>query len=328
MGPDPDGTAVVLMAYGSPQRKEEIGAYLEHIRGGERPSAEGLVDLERRYDAIGGRSPLLEITRAQAAELERAFAKRGRPVRVWAAMKHSPPFAAEVVHEAHADGTRRFLGVALAPHFARMSIGGYERALRATAEALPGVKSVEMVKSWHLEPALVDTWAEAIRAIRRARPAFAASDASVLFSAHSLPARIAAEGDPYPGQLARTCAAVAKASEVERFSFAWQSAGTRGEWLGPPLLERLRELAAGGVRTVLSAPVGFVSDHLEVLYDLDIEARAEAERLGLQWARAPMPNVAPRLIEALVNVVECALAAPRPKAGAGARKAERGYAPS
>jgi len=302
--PDPDGTAVVLMAYGSPQRKEEIAAYLEHIRGGERPSVENVADLERRYDAIGGRSPLLEITRAQAAELERALAKRGRRVRVWAAMKHSPPFAAEVVREAHAQGARQFLGVALAPHFARMSIGGYERALRAAAEALPGMKSVEMVKSWHLEPALVDTWAEAIRAIRRARPVFAASDASVIFSAHSLPARIATESDPYPDQLAQTCSAVANASGVDHWSFAWQSAGTRGEWLGPPLLERLREAAAGGARAVLSAPIGFVSDHLEVLYDLDVEARAEAERLGLKWNRAPMPNASPRLIEALANLVE------------------------
>jgi ferrochelatase len=297
------------MAYGSPQQKEEIAAYLEHIRGGERPSAELVADVERRYDAIGGRSPLLEITRAQAAELERALAKRGRPVRVWAAMKHSPPFAADVVGEAHAEGARRFLGVALAPHFARMSIGGYERALRAAAEALPGVKSIEMVASWHLEPALIEAWAEAIRAIRRARPEFAEPNASVLFSAHSLPARIAAEGDLYPEQLAQTCSAVASASDVARWSFAWQSAGSRGEWLGPPLLERLRESAAGGVRAMLSAPVGFVSDHLEVLYDLDIEARAEAERLGLKWIRAPMPNASPRLIEALANVVERSLVA-------------------
>lgn len=311
MEPDPDGKAVILMAYGSPQRKEEIAAYLEHIRGGERPSAEAVADLERRYDAIGGRSPLLEITRSQAAELERALAKRGRPVRVWAAMKHSAPFAAEVVRAAHAEGARRFLAVALAPHFARMSIDGYERALRAAAEALPGVMSIEMVGSWHLEPALIEAWAEAIRAIRRARPEFASGDATVLFSAHSLPARIAAEGDPYPEQLAHTCAAVAKASDVARWSFAWQSAGSRGEWLGPPLLETLRKLAADGARAVLSAPVGFVSDHLEVLYDLDIETRAEAERLGVRWARAPMPNASPRLIDALVHVVEASVDAPR-----------------
>lgn len=304
MEPDPGGTAVVLMAYGSPQRKEEIAAYLEHIRGGERPSAEAVADLERRYDAIGGRSPLLEITRAQAAELERALAKRGRPVRVWAAMKHSPPFAAEVVREAHFEGARRFLGVALAPHFARMSIGGYERALRAAAEALPGVKSIEMVGSWHVEPALIEVWAEAIRAIRRARPEFAAEDASVLFSAHSLPARITAEGDHYPEQLEQTCSAVARASDVAHWSFAWQSAGSRGEWLGPPLHTALEKLKADGARAVLSAPVGFVSDHLEVLYDLDVEACAQAERLGMRWARAPMPNASPQLIEALADVAE------------------------
>lgn len=311
MGLDQDGSAVVLMAYGSPQRKEEVAAYLEHIRGGERPSAEQIADLQRRYDAIGGRSPLLEITRSQAAELERALANRGCQVRVWAAMKHSPPFAAEVVRDAHAEGARRFLGVALAPHFARMSIGGYERALRAAAEALPAVESVKMVQSWHLEPSLIGAWAEAVRAIRRARPEFAAEDAPVLFSAHSLPARIAAEGDPYPEQLAQTCSAVAGASAVAQWSFAWQSAGSRGAWLGPPVLETLRKLAAGGARFVLSAPVGFVSEHLEVLYDLDIEARAEAERLGLRWARAPMPNASPRVIEALANVVERALGGAR-----------------
>jgi ferrochelatase len=292
------------MAYGSPQRKEEIAAYLEHIRGGERPSADAVADLERRYDAIGGRSPLLEITRAQAGELERALAKRGSRVRVFAAMKHSAPFAAEVVREAHAQGARQFLGVALAPHFAQMSIGGYEWALRAAAEALQGVQSVAMVKSWHLEPALVEAWAEQIRAIGRGRPDFASDRASVLFSAHSLPARIATEGDPYPDQLAQTCSAVAGASQVTRWSFAWQSAGPRGEWLGPPLPEAVRKLAAKGTDAVVSAPIGFVSDHLEVLYDLDVEARAEAERLGLKWTRAQMPNASPRLIEALTNVVE------------------------
>jgi ferrochelatase len=308
-------SCVVLMAYGSPQNREQIAPYLAHIRGGEGPSAEGVADLARRYDAIGGRSPLQEITRAQAEALERALCARGSEVIVRCAMKHSAPFVDEVVREASSAGAREFLGVALAPHFARMSIGAYEAALRAAADRLPRPARADMVRSWHLNAGLIEMWAEALRAIRRARPEFAAPDACVLFSAHSLPARIAAEGDPYSAQLRETCERVAKAAGVARWSFAWQSAGSRGEWLGPPLNRRLTELSSLGVRAVLSAPVGFVAEHLEVLYDLDIEARGAAERLGLAWARAPMPNASPRLIAALAQVVEEARHGPLPVEG-------------
>jgi len=300
-------TAVILMAYGSPERPQDIAPYLQHIRGGEPPGPELVADLQRRYDAIGGRSPLQEVTRAQAAELGAALALRGVAARVWPAMKHSAPSIAEAVRDAHGHGARKFLGLALAPHFAGMSIGGYERALREAASPLVGDGAVEMVDSWHLEPALIEAWAGPLRALRRARPAVAGTGGHVLFTAHSLPERIVGEGDPYPKQLLETCRAVAGAARLERWSFAWQSAGSRGRWLGPPLRERLEEVAAGGADAVLSAPIGFVSDHLEVLYDLDIEARQAAERLGMRWARAPMPNGSPALVTALAHVAEARL---------------------
>lgn len=301
--------AVILMAYGSPQGPDEVARYLAHIRGGEEPSEAQVADLKRRYDAIGGRSPLLETTRAQAVAAERELRARGIEVPVLAAMKHSHPFIAEVVGQAVDGGAREVTGLALAPHFSRMSIGAYDEALKGAAAAR-GVRS-RTVSNWHLEPALIAHWAEAIHAVRRARPEFAGARSMVLFSAHSLPVRIVEERDPYPDQLEETCQAVARAAGVGRWAFAWQSAGARGEWLGPPMEARLREFAADGVTAVISAPIGFVSDHLEVLYDLDIEARAQADRLGIRWCRLPAPNASPRLVEAVCDALSRVLVASR-----------------
>lgn len=295
--------AVLLMAYGSPSRPEDIEPYLADIRGGATPSPEAVEDLRRRYDAIGGRSPLPEITRSQAAELQGALSREGIPARVFVGMKHWHPYVRDIVKGILDEGFGRILGIVLAPHYARMSIGAYEDAIHEGLRASGRSAEVTMVRQWHLHPGFVRTWADSLQAIRQARPEFAADDARVLFSAHSLPKKIVEEGDPYPGQLQESCKAIASALGTDRWVFAWQSAGSRSTWLGPSVEDRLKELSAEGVRAVLSAPIGFTSDHLEILYDLDIGARDRATQLGMRWARTPLPNASPALTETLTSLV-------------------------
>lgn len=295
--------AVLLMAYGSPIHPNDVEPYLTHIRGGERPSSEAVADLRRRYDAIGGRSPLLEITRGQARELHRVLAEDDIRIPVFVGMKHWHPFIGDVVRELMDQGIEELIGLVLAPHYSGLSIGAYEEAVHMGLRACGGAAELTMVPHWHLEPGLIRMWADSLAAIRRARPEFGGKDARILFSAHSLPSRIVAEGDPYPSQLKETCEAIATALGTDAWTFSWQSAGSRGQWLGPSVLETLDLMVRDGARSVLSAPIGFTSDHLEVLYDLDIEAGSHAARIGLRWARAPLPNASPAFIATLAAIV-------------------------
>ncbi|HZV50468.1 MAG TPA: ferrochelatase [Candidatus Dormibacteraeota bacterium] len=280
---------VLCMAYGSPRSEQEVEAYYTHIRGGRRPSPEALEELRQRYRAIGG-SPLEAITRRQA----RALAERlGLPTFV--GMKHAPPWIAEAAAEARAAGVRRLIGLPLAPHDARMSLGGYERALR---EAWPaGAGEVEFVRGFHDHPAFV----EAVRVILREALAGYRPD-RLFFTAHSLPARIVAEGDPYDQRLLESCRLVAEGMCLPPWEIAWQSASATGEpWLGPDLLEAIER---SGATRVLVCPIGFVADHLEILYDLDVEAQEFARRRGIELRRTPSFNDRPEFIEALAAVVE------------------------
>jgi ferrochelatase len=279
--------AVVLMAYGSPSDLADIRPYLEDIRSGRPVSDEAVEELTERYRRIGGRSPLDEITEAQRSALEREL---GIPVFV--GMKHWRPRIAEAVEQALAGGATRLIGLVLAPHFSRMSVGEYRERLEA---ALEDRAELVLVESWHDEPAFVDVLADRVRG----------TDAWVVFTAHSLPERILADGDPYREQLLETSRLVAERAGLERWSFAFQSASSTGEpWLGPDVLEELGRLRAEGVDNVLVAPVGFVSDHLEILWDLDIEAREKAEELGLELTRIESLNDDPAFVRALANVVE------------------------
>jgi ferrochelatase len=299
------GTAVLAMAYGTPAGPEELEAYYTHIRRGRPPTPELLVGLRRRYEAIGGHSPLLELTRAQVAGLERALAEAGRPdISVALGMKHAAPFIEDAVAELLAAGTRRILGLVLAPHYSHLSVGEYDERARAAAAGAAVQPVVSVVSSWHLAPGYLDFLAAALENALRALPAGAAAGARVLFTAHSLPARILDEDDPYPAQLHETAAAVAARTGLERWSVAWQSAGRTPEpWLGPDVLEALGDLAAAGASAVVVCPAGFISDHLEVLYDLDVEASARARELGIAFARTASPNADPRLLGALARVV-------------------------
>lgn len=289
------------MAYGTPATPADVEGYYTHVRRGRPPTPELLADLRRRYDAIGGTSPLLERTREQAAGIQAAL---GDGSRVELGMKHAPPFIEDGVAALAAAGTTDVVGLVLAPHYSALSVGEY--AARAEAAAAGAGIRLTMVESWHLAPGYLDLLA---RFVRAQVGALGVEPLEVVFTAHSLPARILDSGDPYPDQLAETAAAVAERAGVERWSVAWQSAGRTPEpWIGPDVLAVLPALVAGGVAGVVVCPAGFVSDHLEVLYDLDVEARAEADRLGLAFARTPSPNAHPDFCATLAGVTRDATA--------------------
>jgi protoporphyrin/coproporphyrin ferrochelatase len=278
-------TAVVLMAYGSPSRPEDVPAYLADIRAGRRVSPEAVEELAERYRRIGGTSPLNEITERQRAALEREL---GIPVYV--GMKHWKPRIDEAAERALANGATRIIGLVLAPHFSRMSIGGYQARL---AEALAGRAELVFIASYHAYEPFIDVLAERITG----------TDAHVVFTAHSLPARILAEGDPYERQLLETSRLTAEKAGVGSWSFAFQSASETGEpWLGPDILDELERLHEEGVHKVLVAPIGFVADHLEILWDIDVEAREKAAALGLELERTHSLNDDPAFIRVLASL--------------------------
>ena len=293
---------LVVMAYGTPASPDAIEAYYTHIRRGRPPTPEQLADLRRRYDAIGGTSPLAERTESQRVALQAALDERapGR-CRVVLGQKHAAPFIEDAVATLAAGGVTRIVGLVLAPHFAAASVGQYQERLHAAA-ATHGLPSAA-VDSWHLEPTYLGFLAEAVVDGLAALP----ERTKVLFTAHSLPER-SLVGDPYPDQLRDSAAAVADAVGLDRWagwSVAYQSAGrTADPWRGPDILEVLDDVAAsGGAEAVLVCPQGFVSDHLEVVYDLDLEARRRAEERGLVFGRTRVLNDDPTVLAALADRV-------------------------
>jgi ferrochelatase len=281
------------MAYGSPTRPEDIPAYFEDIRGGRPVRPEAVAELAERYRRIGGTSPLNEITERQRAALEHDLG-----VPVYVGMKHWTPRIAGAVDQALEGGAERIVGLVLAPHYSGISIGGYRDRVE---DAVDGRGELVMIESWHDHKPFVEILAARV----------GETDAHVVFTAHSLPARILDEGDPYKDQLLETSRLVAERAAVASWSFAFQSASPTGEpWLGPDILEELGALYATGVRKVLIAPVGFVSDHLEILWDIDVEARDKADELGLELDRIESLNDAPEFARALAVLVEQVLDEP------------------
>jgi ferrochelatase len=286
-------TAVVLMAYGSPERIEDIRPYLEDIREGRPVSDKAVEELTERYRRIGGHSPLDEVTERQRAALERELG-----LLVYVGMKHWRPRIAGAVEEGLAGGAERIVAIVLAPHYSALSIAGYRERLES---ALAGRAELRFVESWYDHEPFLDVLAERVRG----------TDAHVVFTAHSLPERILVMGDPYPDQLLETSRLVAERAGLERWSFAFQSASATGEpWLGPDILEELDDLHARGVRKVLVCPVGFVSDHLEILWDIDVEARERAAELGLELDRIESLNDDPAFVRALAELVRQAVRVP------------------
>jgi ferrochelatase len=285
------------MAYGTPATPADVEAYYTHVRRGRPPTPEQLADLQRRYEAIGGTSPLLERTEAQRRGVQAALEAQGS-FTVQLGMKHASPFIEDAVDHLAEGGVREAVGVVLAPHYSRLSIGEYEDRARAAAG---GRLDFAMVPSWYDAEPYLDALAERVQKALATLPA----RTEVVFTAHSLPARIVDEGDPYPEQLRWTAEAVGERAGVERWRVAWQSAGRTPEpWIGPDIGEVLDELAAlDETDGVLVCPAGFTSDHLEILYDLDVEASARARNLGLAFARTDSLNDDPRLCEAVATAV-------------------------
>lgn len=284
-----------MMAYGTPERPQDIAAYYTHIRRGSPPPPPLLTDLVARYEAVGGPTPLNRITRAQAEGLARALARRGREVPVYTGFKHVAPFVGEAVRTMAADGIERAVGLVLAPHYSLRSIAEYARYAE---EARPAGLDLDVIPSWHDHPGLVAFLAERLRA---ALPC-AGDRPAVVFTAHSVPP---AQGDPYADQLEETAALVADAAGLESWEFAYQSAGRTSEaWLGPDVRDAIAAIAGRGASGVVVQAIGFVADHLEILYDLDVEARVAAQAGGLLFARAEMPNDDPAFLDLLAQVVE------------------------
>jgi protoporphyrin/coproporphyrin ferrochelatase len=285
--------AVVLMAYGSPSDLKDIRPYLEDIRGGRPVSDEAVEELTERYRRIGGRSPLDDVTESTRSALEGELG-----FTVYAGMKHWTPRVAEAVDRALAGGADTIVGLVLAPHYSTLSIDGYRERLE---KALQGRAELRFIESWHDHEPYLDALAGRVRG----------TDAHVVFTAHSLPARILDQGDPYKEQLLETSRLVAARAGLDEWSFAFQSASATGEpWLGPDILEELDDLHTRGVERVLACPIGFVSDHLEILWDLDVEGRERAAELGLDFDRIKSLNDDPELVRGLAELVREAVSVP------------------
>ena len=298
--------AILLMAYGSPDRLDQVEAYYTDIRRGNPPSPELLEELIGRYRAIGAGSPLSRIVEAQRAALQTELAARGRPVRVYAGMRHIEPRIGRIVEEMAADGVERFVAIALAPQQSS-NAAGYRRAVDAVLVGLgEGAPSAVFVDSWYDQPHFIEALAVTVTEALARFPD--PTRVRVMFTAHSLPARVVAEGDPYPDELAATAALVAERLGLAEYDFAFQSAGRTGEaWLGPDILDEIRRLAAEGVTDLLIRPVGFVADHLEVLYDIDIEAQAVARAAGIRLERARSMNDDHTFIAGLADLAAASL---------------------
>jgi ferrochelatase len=291
--------AVLLMAYGGPASLEEVEPYLQDVRGG-RPTAPELAqEIRHRYARIGGRSPIRELTEAQATGVRRALDRR---FAVYVGMRHWHPYIRDVVERIVADGHRRVVGIVLAPHYSTMSVGAYEKQL---LEAAGGRLEPALVRSWADHPSFLDAVAGRVtRALQRFPPA--TRDAvQVLFTAHSLPERILATGDPYPDELRASAAAVAQRVGLATWRVAFQSAGATPEpWLGPEAGAVMTELAGQGHRAFLIVPIGFVCDHVEVLYDVDVVYHDLAGRLGVQLERTASLNDDPLFVGALAAIAQ------------------------
>lgn len=296
------------MAYGGPASLDDVEPYLLDVRGGRPTSPKLVAEIKERYRLIGGRSPLVEITRAQANALEARLNSDGRDIRVYVGMRHWHPYIRDAVAQIIADRLAHVVVLCMAPHYSRMSVGAYFDKLRAAQSELGATFDVIFIESWHDHPLLIQAITEKVQAALQKFPADARDAVQIVFTAHSLPERIMKDGDPYDMQLRETARAVAARLGLAQWRFCYQSAGRSGEpWLGPPVEKVIVELAEAGHKNILVAPVGFVADHVEVLYDIDIEAKRLAEAHGARLERTESLNTSPTFIEALVDIVKSKL---------------------
>ncbi|MEH7386776.1 ferrochelatase [Bacillus sp. JJ1521] len=297
---------LLVMAYGTPYKEEDIERYYTHIRHGRKPSPEMLEDLRSRYEAIGGISPLAKITTDQAKNLEEHLNHIQDDIefKMYQGLKHIEPFIEDAVAQMNEDGIEEAVSLVLAPHFSTFSVKAYNGRAKEEAEKLGG-PTITSVESWYKEPKFIEYWANQVKQVYASMTEVERDNAVLIVSAHSLPEKIIAAGDPYPSQLQETADLIAEAAGVKNVEIGWQSAGNTPEpWLGPDVQDLTRDLYnEKGYKAFVYIPVGFVADHLEVLYDNDYECKVVTEELGVSYYRPEMPNDKPEFIDCLATVV-------------------------
>ncbi|MBD8067625.1 ferrochelatase [Bacillus sp. PS06] len=297
---------LLVMAYGTPYKEDDVERYYTHIRHGRAPSDEMLQDLKDRYKAIGGISPLAKITQEQAKSLEEHLNKVQDEIefKMYLGLKHIEPFVEDAVEQMHKDGIEEAVSIVLAPHFSTFSIKSYNGRAKQEAEKLGG-PSIISVESWYDEPKFIQYWSDKVKETFSSMSEAEREKAVLIVSAHSLPEKIIAAGDPYPNQLQETADLIAKAAGVKNYEIGWQSAGNTPEpWIGPDVQDLTRELhESKGYASFVYVPAGFVSDHLEVLFDNDVECKVVTDEIGAAYYRPEMPNVQEQFIDCLATVV-------------------------
>ena len=299
---------VLLMAYGGPDSTADIPGYLADIRDGRPTTPSVLAEITRNYEAIGGASPITRLTQLQVDGIARALNPPGPPARfrIYVGMRHWSPWIEETVGRMAGEGTTRAVSMVLAPHYSSMSIARYQTKIVAGLEMYRASIEFANIDSYHTAPGLIGPLADRVRSGIERWPVGERESVHVVFSAHSLPERIVKAGDPYDSQVHETAALVAAEAGLRDADWSWsyQSAGRSPEpWLGPTYPDHLAELAQRGIRNVVSVPVGFVCDHVEILYDIDIDAQNVAQRLGMRLERPPSLNDDPCFLGQLASII-------------------------
>lgn len=297
---------LLVMAYGTPYHLDDLERYYTHIRHGRKPSPEMIEDLRNRYEAIGGISPLAKITLEQARKLEEHLNQIQNDIefKMYLGLKHIEPFIEDAVKQMHEDGIQEAVSIVLAPHFSTFSVKSYNGRAKEEADKLGGL-TITSIDSWYNEPKFIDYWVDRLKQIYQQMPQEEKENAMLIVSAHSLPEKILQFGDPYPSQLQETAELIATKAGIKNYAIGWQSAGNTPEpWLGPDVQDLTRELAKKHqYKAFVYAPVGFVAEHLEVLYDNDHECKIVTDEVGASYYRPEMPNAQPEFIEAITSVI-------------------------
>ncbi|MBC2345118.1 ferrochelatase [Listeria welshimeri] len=297
---------LLVMAYGTPYKDEDIERYYTDIRHGHTPSEEMIADLRGRYHAIGGLSPLAKITEAQAYGLEEVLNKSQEEVefKTYIGLKHIEPFIEDAVEAMHKDGIKEAISIVLAPHYSSFSVEAYNKRAKDTADKLGGIE-IKAINEWYKQPKFINMWAERINETAKQIPADELMDTVLIVSAHSLPEKIKQHNDPYPDQLQETADLIFEKVVVPHYALGWQSEGKTGEpWLGPDVQDLTRALyGKEKYKHFIYTPVGFVAEHLEVLYDNDYECKVVTDEVGAAYHRPPMPNADSEFLEVLKTVV-------------------------
>lgn len=291
---------LLVMAYGGPNNLDEVEPYLLDVRGYRPTSQEIIYEVRERYREIGGRSPILEQTQAQANALESALNVNGKEFKAFVGMRHWHPFMKDVLAEMQAQGIEKAVGVVMAPHYSRMSIGAYYQRLEEANSPI----AISRIENWHLDVGYINALAERVHDALQRFPKEIRADVPVIFTAHSLPEKILEWNDPYPVQLRETVSAVMEKLSSQPHEFAFQSAAISTiPWLGPDAGEVIERLVAEGKKHILLCPIGFVCEHVEILYDIDIVYQNLAKSLNIQLERIEMLNTAPEMINGLASLI-------------------------